>query len=204
MEQRNYQHGMMNQFQKGYESGDYQTAKFALRELEEFAPRTGIVPNYDYLHQKIKVKEMDIWSEDYVRRMQLYSWGKYYFQIQDYEKCIDVMNEYILMDQDRTSKGYYLRGCVFEYLKQYEKAKEDYEHALRIIPCVTYSRRLSCVQMTMQDYKGALQTLLSAEERDPYDENIAYLIMKTYRYLDQEELKKEYRKKYRALKKMDC
>lgn len=204
MEQRNYQHGMMSQFQKSYESGDYQTAKFALRELEDFAPRTGIVPNYDYLHQRIKVKESDIWSEDYVKRMQLYSWGKYYFQIQDYEKCINTMNEYILMDQDRTSKGYYLRGCAFEYLKQYERAKEDYEHAISIIPEVTYSRRLACVQMAMHDYKGALQTLFRAEERDPYDENIAYLIMKAYRYLDEEEVKKEYRKKYRALKKMDC
>ena len=204
LEQKNQKTALMKQFDQNYQRGDFERAEILLKELENHSETMGIVPNYDYLHQKVEKKKVDIDRDDFVKRMQLYSWGKYYLELGAYEKCISIMDEYIQLDQDQTVKGYFLRGRAKERLKRYQEAKEDYQKAVAIIPYTTIFYRLGFLQFCSYEFEEALHTFQELEARDPFEVKTVYQLKRIYQRLDDREQQGLYHKKYRALKKMDC
>lgn len=183
-----------NSYKSALNRGDYQEATRYINEYEEFIKFNDLDRNIDYHKARITAGKLEIETPDFVEKEQLYDAACYYLQNHQYEKAIEVLDEYISKDNDISSKGYFLRGKSYEWLKRYQDAKNNYESALSIAPEPDVYHRLGKLNYYSGDYEKALECFLEYEARRPNlcDDNLEAL-GDTYQALGQKELSKKYK-----------
>lgn len=184
-----------NKYKAALNRGDYEEATKNLNKYEDFIKVKDLDRNIDYHKARIATGKIEIYTPDFVEKEQLYDTAYYYFQNEQYEKAIEVLNKYISKDNDISPKGYFLRGKSYEWLKRFQDAKIDYEKALTIAPEPNIYHRLGKINYYSGDYEKALECFLEYEARRPnlHDTNLEAL-SKTYQALGQFELSKKYKK----------
>lgn len=157
----------LTSYKKCFQTGDYMSAKTNLMEYQKAIIDTTAARNLDYHFKRIEIEEKRINDPNYVKLENLYDLAKYYLENKEYEKCIEIIDEYIALDKELTPKGYLLRGRANEFLKQFDKAHNDYMRAVSIAPEPNIFYRLGKLAYWHGDYTDALGYFNAYEERRP-------------------------------------
>lgn len=155
------------QYCLAFDRGDFSKAKSFLDKYKESIQDNGLNRNIDYHYLRIQSMLSEISSSSFVEKEQLYDYAKYLINNKKYQECVEILNEYITMDQDLSAKGYLLRGRALEYLRCFDDAMDDYRKAIDIIPEPNAYYRLGKVCLYQKDYSGAIENLLEYEARRP-------------------------------------
>lgn len=187
-------------YKKASNRGEYDEASKHLDTYQEFIEFNDLNRNIDYHKARIESGKIEIETADFTEKEQLYDAAKYYYHTKQFQKAIEVLDEYIRKDNDISAKGYLLRGRSYERIKKYSEAKSDYEKAISIIPEPNAYHRLGKINYYSGDYQTAVECFLEYEDRRPglHDINLEAL-SNAYKVLGQEELSE----KYKSLIKVD-
>jgi len=120
--------------------------------------------------ERIELNEhlLEIISDEY-RKSEIYkTLAVYYLRLRDYNKSSKCFNEFLQLkegDKEGLSMGYLLRAQTFAGLKQFEKALEDFDEAIKLNPKnadayngrgITY-RKLEQHERAIEDYNRAIE-----------------------------------------------
>lgn len=145
--------------------GDYQEASECLEAYQEYLENNNLNRNLDYYWARFQSDSKETLSPDFVEKEQLYDRARYYRQMDEYEKGIEVLTEYISKDNDVGAKGYLLRGRLYERIRKFAEAQADYEKAISIIPEPNAYHRLGKIHFYNGKYQEAIECFLEYEKR---------------------------------------
>ncbi len=157
----------LKKYQYAISHGDFSQAKECLDLYQEKIQNTGLERNLDYYDADLQSREKESNSSSFVEKEQLYDSAKYLFEKQKYQECIESLNEYLLLDEEVSAKGYFLRGRAFENLEQYDEAKVDYEKAISIVPDPRIFQSMGKLCYGQENYQDGINNLLESEKREP-------------------------------------
>lgn len=154
-------------YREAYSKGDFGKARDFLKQYDECVKQSGLNRNVDYHYARVNSLSLEVETSSFVEKEQLYDYAKYCLENGNYKECIEIMNKYILLDQDLSAKGYLLRGRAYEFLKQYSLAKEDYQKSIAIIPEPNAFYRLGRLCVFQENYLEGEKNFLEFEKRRP-------------------------------------
>ncbi len=186
-------HLYLNQYEENMRRGNFDIATKSLMEYQEFVKRLGFNYELDYYFARLESMQKEANSDCFVQKERLYDYGFYCFEQCEYEKCIEIMNQYIELDHDFSAKGYMLRAEAYRVLDSLEASKKDYEKAISIIPEPTAFQKLGMINIQTGDYELALSNFLEYEKRCPNQslDNLTF-ISNSYKNLKDTENQKKY------------
>ncbi len=186
-------HLYLNQYEENMRRGNFDIATKSLMEYQEFVKRLGLNYELDYYFARLESMQKEANSDCFVQKERLYDYGFYCFEQCEYEKCIEIMNQYIELDHDFSAKGYMLRAEAYRVLDSLEASKKDYEKAISIIPEPTAFQKLGMINIQTGDYELALSNFLEYEKRCPNQslDNLTF-ISNSYQHLKDTENQKKY------------
>lgn len=158
---------LLTQYQVSLKIGDMEKAEQCILRYKELIKNTSFDKNLDYYLATIQSERIERSSPNYEEKEELYKKALRLFQKKQYQNAIVVLNEYIKKDFNMSAKGYFLRGRINEYLKQYGRAIRDYSLALLIIPDPIIYYRLGQIYYYQKQYPLAFNSFLASDERDP-------------------------------------
>lgn len=182
------------QYKKAINRGDFDKASDYLNKYQEFITKNDLGRNIDYFQARLEKEKLEVNTEDFVEKIQLYDRAIHYMEMEKYEKAIELLDEYIKKDNNLSARGYLSRGRCKEYLKRFYEARADYEKAISIIPEPNAFHRLGKLKFYNEQYEEALNYFLAYEERRPAA-NVKNLeaLSATYEKLGQTELSDKYK-----------
>lgn len=185
---------LIYQYKKATNRGDFDKASDYLNNYQEFITKNDLERNIDYHRARLESEKLEVNTKDFVEKSQLHDRAIYYMQMEQYDKAIELLDEYIKKDNDLSARGYLSRGRCKEYLKRFYEARADYEKAISIIPEPNAFHRLGKLKFYNDEYEEALNYFLAYEDRRPakHMKNLEALSA-TYEKLGQTELSDKYK-----------
>lgn len=177
-------------------SGDTVKARTYLDAYKECIKDTGLDRELDYHYDRIDNLENRMNDDNFVLLENLYDAARYYLQQKDYKACIEKIDEFISLDKDRSARGYLLRGRAYEFLKDFNQAKSDYEKAIEISKEPNALFRLGRLAMYRGEYDNSLAYLTQMGERRTFiNLKLMKYLTETYESLEDVENATKYQKR---------
>ncbi len=185
-------HSLFDKFAMAERKHDIDQAYSNLREYSSYLSSKSIDRDITYHYKRLRILEKDLKQPNFEEKEAIYSQAvETFFNRKEYnnlKKAIELLNQYIAMDNDLNYKGYALRARAYELLKEDELAKADYQKALSISddPRCLYS--LGRYAFAEGDYEKSVRYLESYQAIRPFkSENVSQMLATCYNSIGEKE-----------------
>lgn len=156
----------LNNYKEAYRRGDMDSALRYLDQYKESIQNTGLNRELDYHYNRISREQQLMDNPNFVQIENLYDRAKYYLEEKMYDSCIKTLDEYLALDN--SPRAYLLRGRAYEFLRDFEQARINYEAACSLSKEPNALYRLGKLALYRSDYDGAYAYLKDYQMRRPY------------------------------------
>lgn len=185
-------HGLFDEFNAALKSKNIEEARKKLVEYSGYITSKSIDRDLSYHRKRIDILEKDMKQADYEEKEKIYSEALAMFynkrQYNHFQKSIELLDQYIALDNDINSKGYILRARAYEKIKQFKSAKNDYKKALQISPDPVAYQALGTYSYEEGDYDRTIFYLEKFQAIRPFkSEAVSRMLATSYNSTGQKE-----------------
>lgn len=120
----------------------------------------------------LTAQEMDISNPE-----TSYEIGEFCYNMEEYERALKFLTKAISNKSVRSYKAHFLLGNMYERLAEIDKAKTEYQEALRLNPAFTDAQNsLNSVNSEIPTSAEETPTLISTTNQEPYENGESFLI----------------------------
>lgn len=185
-------HGLFDEFNAALKDKNIEEARKKLAEYSGFITSKSIDRDLSYHRKRIDIVEKDIKQDNYEEKERIYSEALAMFynkrQYNHFQKSIELLDQYIELDNNLNSKGYILRARAYEKIKQFKNAKDDYKKALQISPDPVAYQALGTYSYEEGDYDRTIFYLEKFQAIRPFkSEAVSRMLATSYNSTGQKE-----------------
>lgn len=185
-------HYLFDEFNKALDEHDIKAATTNLTAYSGYLTSKSINRDITYHRKRIDILEKDLKTPNFEEKEKLYSKALEMFynkrEFNNLQKAIELLDQYISLDNDINNKGYVLRARAYEKLKKEKEAKADYKKALTIAPDPISFFSLGKYAYEVGDYERAINYLEKFHAIRPFKSTDASRMLATsYNSIGQKE-----------------